>query len=115
MPRRVLSLSYDPVLLKTRAMILQKEGYTVWSVHTLRDALEASRKRCFDAAIIGHSIPVDDQQQIATMIRENCAAAFIVALTGREGEITSFADRALDAHKPGEMVAELDRMFRTLA
>ncbi len=57
MPRRVLSVSYDPVLLKTREMILQKEGYTVCSVQTLADAVQASYKDRFDVAIIGHSIP----------------------------------------------------------
>jgi len=111
MPRRVLSVSYDPVLLKTREMILEKQGYIVCSVQTLEDAIQASRSKCFDVAIIGHSIPIDDQRQIASVIRQNRAASFVVALKSREGEDTPFADRAMDAHKPEQMIAELEGMF----
>ncbi len=111
MPRRVLSVSYDLALLKTREMILERQGYAVYSVHTLDDAIQAARNECFDVAIIGHSIPVEDQRQIATMIRQNRAAPFVVALTSREREATPYADRAWNAHEPEEMVAELKRMF----
>jgi len=111
-PRRVLSVSYDPVLLKTREMILEQQGYTVCSVQTVEAAMEASHSKSFDVAIIGHSIPLEDQRQIATVIRRNRAAPFVVALKSRESEDTPFADRAVDAHKPEQMIAELARMFR---
>ena len=63
--------------------------------------------------IIGHSIPVEDQQQIAAAIRKNCAPVFVGAAMRREGENIPFEDRAVHAHKPEEMVAELHRIFST--
>lgn len=113
MLRRVLSVSYDLVLLSTRAMILQQEGYIVRSVQTLREAIEVSRKTSFHVAIIGHSIPIEDQQQIAAAIRRNCEAVSVVALMRREGENVPFADCAVEAQKPEELIVELRRIFNT--
>lgn len=112
MPNRVLSISYDVVLLNTRAMILEREGYTVTSAQTLRDAIELLQRTSFDAAIIGHSIPVEEQRQMAAAIRQQCPHAPVIALTRREGERLAFADRAIEAQKPEEMVAELRHLLR---
>ncbi|HZU42786.1 MAG TPA: hypothetical protein VE994_08950 [Terriglobales bacterium] len=112
MEKRVLSISYDVVLLNTRSMILRQEGYAVQSAQTLQDAVELSQRTRFDAAIIGHSIPEEDQRRMAEEVRTNCDGVWVIALTRREGEQLPFADRAIDAQKPEELVAELRRMLK---
>jgi DNA-binding response OmpR family regulator len=112
MTNRVLSISYDAVLLNTRAMMLQREGYTVTSAQTLHDAIRLSRQAYFDAAIIGHSIPIEDQMQMATAVRQNCPGAVLIALARREGERLAFADRVLQAQNPAEVVTELRHLLQ---
>lgn len=111
MIKRVLSISYDPVLLNTRGMILRQEGYAVESAQTFQDAIELSRNTRFDAVIIGHSIPAEDQREMADEVRKNCPGVLIIALRRRDGERLPFADRALEPHKPEEMVRELRHML----
>lgn len=111
-PKRVLSISYDVVLLNTRAMILEREGYTVTSAQTLRDAIALLQQDRFDAAIIGHSIPIEEQRQMSEAIRQQCPDAPVIALTRREGERLTFADRAIEAQRPEEMLDELRRLLR---
>ncbi len=111
MIKRVLSISYDPVLLNTRGMILRQEGYEVESAQTLQEAVELSRSTRFDVVIIGHSIPAEDQQHMAEEVRKNCPGVLVIALRRRDGERLPFADRALEPYKPEEMVRELRVML----
>jgi len=50
MARRVLSVSYNKILLTTREMILRRHGYAVSSADNPHDAIELCRKESFDAA-----------------------------------------------------------------
>ncbi len=111
MIKRILSISYDPVLLNTRGMILRQEGYAVDSAQTLQEAVKLSRSTRFDVVIIGHSIPAEDQQQMAEEVRKNCPGVLVVALRRRDGERLPFADLALEPHKPEEMMRELRHML----
>ncbi len=111
MLRQILSVSYDKTLLDTRAKILQQHGYAVSSADNLRDAIELCGKQSFDAAVIGHSIPGADQRQIAAKLREACPGVFVLALQSHVASNVSFADVAVDAYSPHELVAALDGKF----
>ena len=41
MKKRILSISYDEVLLLTRHALLEQGGFEVWSAHGFAEALEA--------------------------------------------------------------------------
>lgn len=111
MLRQILSVSYDRVLLETRAKILRLHGYAVTSADNLRDAIELCRKHSFAAAVIGHSIPAPDQREIAATLREACPAVLVLALQSHVAANVSFADAAVDAYSPHELIAALDTKF----
>src|SRR6476660_7139111 len=80
--KHILSLSYDSMVLSTRQMILESEGYRVTSALGFPDALEA----CvyggdFDLVILGHSIPSKEKSGLITILRNYCKAP-IVSLFG---------------------------------
>lgn len=53
---RILSVSYDEVLLATRHLLLEHEGYSVVSVMGLPAALDKCKEGGFDMFVLGHSI-----------------------------------------------------------
>lgn len=61
---RILSLSYDEVLLRTRNMLLEQKGYEVVSAQNLESGLAACESGPFDVFVLGHSIPQRDKQQM---------------------------------------------------
>ncbi len=111
MPRRILSVSHSKPLLDTRAMILQQHGYAVSSVDDLQEAIRLCRSQSFDAVVIGHSIPAPDRYHIAAVLRETSPGVFVLVLKTVLSNNVSFADAAVDAFSPDDLVAELDRVL----
>ena len=62
---RILSISYDETLLRTRQMLLRHVGYQVTSVFGYSAAIRESAEGKFDLVIMGHSIPHEDKETIA--------------------------------------------------
>jgi CheY-like chemotaxis protein len=77
MPKRILSVSYDSVLLATREMLLQQRGYAVTSALGYTEALEHCRYGEFDLFILGHSIPHKDKLHLIQAFRESCDAPIL--------------------------------------
>src|ERR1051326_4180361 len=81
---RIISISYDETLLRTRQLVLEQGAYTVISALGLNDALA----RCSEPAdliVIGHSIPRDDKLDIIHRFRAANPRGLTVVLT-RAGE-----------------------------
>jgi DNA-binding NtrC family response regulator len=74
---RILSVSYDGPLLRTRHMLLEREGYEVVSTSDFASSLEQCRQSSFDIFILGHSIPLEDKQKMVGAFREVCHAPII--------------------------------------
>jgi len=87
---RILSVSFDKSLLRTRQMMLEYKGYTVVSSATIQESIEHCREGKFDIFVIGHSIPSVDKQRLVDSFRHYCSAP-IIALRSHAGE-------ELDAH-----------------
>jgi CheY-like chemotaxis protein len=68
--KRILSVSYDEALLKTRAMILQSAGFEVTSAYGFTDALALCEKK-YDLIVICHSLPIRDKNALSQSIRKN--------------------------------------------
>jgi DNA-binding response OmpR family regulator len=77
MPKRILSVSYDSVLLATREMLLEQKGYIVTSALGFTQSVEHCRNKSFDLFILGHSIPEKDKLHLIETFRGNCAAPIL--------------------------------------
>src|SRR5581483_1660599 len=61
---RILSVSYDELLLRTRHMLLQHSGYDTVSSLGFTQSLEHCKNGNFDLFILKHSIPYSDKRQL---------------------------------------------------
>jgi DNA-binding NtrC family response regulator len=74
MSKRILSVSYDAVLLATREMLLGQKGYNVTSALGFTASAEHCKNGSFDLFILGHSIPYKDKLNLIEMFQSNCHA-----------------------------------------
>ncbi len=109
MAKRILSVSYDPPLLKSRELVLRQAGYEVVSATSLAEVAAACTHSDFDFAVIGHSIPRQHQEEIAAKLRERCPMACIVGLQLLVSEQLPFADLTVSSHDPAGLVEQLQR------
>jgi DNA-binding response OmpR family regulator len=72
MTPHILSVSYDESLLRTREMLLRREGYVVSSALGFTDAVECCENGKFDLFILGHSIPDKDKRELIRVFRGQC-------------------------------------------
>ncbi len=82
---RILSVSYDESLLRTRQILLQREGYDVVSTRGFTDSLKRCQEGGFDIFILGHSIPVSDKEHLIQTFHEKCPGP-VVSLRRSIGE-----------------------------
>jgi DNA-binding NtrC family response regulator len=82
---RILSVSYDEPLMRTRQMLLQTQGYQVTSSQGFSESLAHCRRGGFDLFILGHSIPLRDKAQLIKSFHEVCKAP-IISLRRSVGE-----------------------------
>jgi DNA-binding NtrC family response regulator len=108
---RILSVSYDEVLLRTRLMLLQREGYEVVSTFGFTESLKQCTKGDFDLLILGHSIPASDKQELVSNFKENCKGP-IVSLRRQLGEASiTGADVTIDP-EPELLLRTVSEMLR---
>jgi len=106
---RILSVSYDDTLLRTRELLLEGRGHRVVSCLGFTKALDQSAKQGFDMLVVGHSIPAGDKARIIDRFREYNPMAEVVALM-RTGEARlETVDYYLN---PGDPVAFLETIDR---
>ena len=74
---RILSVSYDELLLHTRHLLLARDGYEVVSSIGFTESLEHCKRGGFDLFILGHCIPHSDKQQLVESFRKICPAPII--------------------------------------
>jgi DNA-binding response OmpR family regulator len=70
--KRVLSVSNDESLLKTRHHMLEKAGYQVVSAYGLAEAMQHFQEQPFDLVLLGHTLPQGDQTALIAKARETC-------------------------------------------
>lgn len=80
MKKRVLSISYDEALLKTRHYIFEKAGFEIVSAlgYTEATSLYASEK--FDVVVLGHTLPAKDKAALVSVLREACKCPVVSIL-----------------------------------
>jgi DNA-binding NarL/FixJ family response regulator len=68
----VLCTGVDPVLLRTRQLILENAGHTVVPASDEREIKAACSKQKFDVAVIGQNIPPKLKARLVELVRELC-------------------------------------------
>ena len=81
---RIIAISYDDVLLRTRCVLLAQAGHQVRSAVGFQAALEECQGAA-EVVVIGHSIPARDKIEIINRFRLANPKGIVVALT-RAGE-----------------------------
>jgi DNA-binding response OmpR family regulator len=102
MPKHILSVSYDSVLLATREMLLEQRGYEIQSALGFTDAVKHCQNDNFDLFILGHSIPHNDKLHLIETFRNNCSAP-ILSLE-RFGEVKVSCDFHASPDDPGKFL-----------
>lgn len=76
--KRILSISYDEPLLKTRHLLLEGAGYDVMSAHGYAAAVEIfAVRQSFDLIVMGHSMPSNDKTALLETLRLTCPAPLL--------------------------------------
>ena len=109
---RILSVSYDATLLRTRQMLLERAGYEVVSTQNLTEALEKCRSTAYDLVIMGHSIPRSDKQDIIRALRQHCPAPVLALLRGGEAPLKEAAD-SIDPFNPSLLLSTVERILNS--
>ena len=107
---RILHVSYDESLLKTRALLLAQPGHDVVSAQSFVESLERCKQGDFDVFILCHSIPHKDKQELVKTFRVNCTAPIISLLRNCDAHVDT-ADLHVEpeAGKVLQTVAEVLR------
>ena len=93
---RILSVSYDELLLRMRQMILESAGYTVVSALGFEKSLEECKKEGFDVFILGHSIPHAEKRKMVETFRQVCTGVIISLQRGASEPRVVTADFHID-------------------
>ncbi len=99
---KILSVSYNPALLATRAMILNLSGYEVVSAEGFTEAVEHCRTDDYDLLIMGHSIPQKDKQAIIAEARKKRDGVPVLALLRANEPKLSEASQSMEASEGPE-------------
>jgi CheY-like chemotaxis protein len=89
---RILSVSYDELLLRMRHLLLEREGYSVVSSSSFTESLQHCKRGAFDLFVLGHSIPHSDKQQLVESFRAVSGAPVISLRRNPAEELVKGAD-----------------------
>lgn len=74
---RILSVSYDQPLMRTRQMLLETQGYQVDSAVGFDNAMQRCQDGGFDLFVLGHSIPPEEKRELVKAFRQTCPGPII--------------------------------------
>lgn len=101
----VLCTGVDPILMKTRQLILENAGHTVVPASGEHEIKAICSRHKFDVAVIGQSISPKAKVRVLDIVREHCPEARILELT------RPYSSRALgDANAWLEMPSEPEEL-----
>ncbi len=83
---RVLSVSYDSTLVRTRELLLSRAGYRVESALGFRKAMEAC-SRPLDLVILGVVIPMKEKLEIIECFRTANPSGVVLAVRSGERQL----------------------------
>jgi hypothetical protein len=111
---RVLSISFDETLLKTRTMMLNSQGVEVEPVLGLSAAIHACITEDFDLAVICNSIPDDVKECIIKQVRAMSSMLILTLRQSHKPPLT-IADYDIDSEDPQEFLDCVNRILKAKA
>jgi CheY-like chemotaxis protein len=113
---RILSVSYDESLLRTRQLMLEQCGYQVVSALGFTDALkQCTEGGLFDLFVLGHSIPLHDKQALVAAFRASCRSVVVALKRPGEDLAATGADFQADPGDPAGMLAIISSIIEKRA
>lgn len=118
--KRVIVIDDDKSILRTFTRILQKNGYEIDVAETGKEALEKSKKKAYDLALIDIRLPDMDGTDLLMKMQQITPSAIKIMITGFPSLETGVKalDEGADAYlvkpvKPEELLALIEEKFRT--
>jgi DNA-binding response OmpR family regulator len=108
--KRILSVSYDEALLRTREILLRRQGYSVTSALGFTDAAQQCGSSEFDLFILGHSIPLNDQRELIRIFQTRCASP-VLALRRRDESAPDGAKAHVDPFDIEDLLETVDQLL----
>lgn len=108
--KKILSISYDDTLLRTRQLLFELRGYEVTSSFGFTDSLEQCKRAHWDLIIIGHSIPDPDKRALVTQFRRNCDAPVLALHRMGEARLEN-ADYTVTPEHPEMLLKTVEQIF----
>ena len=112
---RILSISYDEMLLRTRELMLHGAGHSVISALGFREGIETCEQGDFELFIVGHSIPKKDKQDLIACFRAKNPAALVIALTRAGEPRLAEVDTYINPGDPEELMRAVARTLNPSA
>ena len=106
----VLSISYDPDLLRTRELLLKQMGHRVASAEGYAEAIRLCKDSKFDLIIMGHSIPHEDKRAMLRECRKSCYCPVLALLRSNEPPLEK-ADRSVDSSDTDAFIGAVDGLL----
>ena len=117
--RNILVIDDDKSILRTFTRILQKSGYEIDVAETGKEALEKSRKKAYDLALIDIRLPDMDGTDLLVKMKPNMKETVKIMITGFPSLETGVKalDEGADAYlvkpvKPEELIALIEEKFK---
>ena len=99
---RILSVAASESLKTTRQMLLEQQGYSVYSALTLQDVEALDGKEKVDLALIGHGFRGSEKRKIARAVNQHFPGLPILEMCFHSPEIPG-ADFVL-TDSPAELI-----------
>ena len=102
----ILCAGRDRPLLFTRARVLEEAGYIVTATSTSTETIETFFSGDFDIVILCHSIPLQERERVAQLVRMHSPSTPVIALADMASRSYDFGDLTVesDANKLLESV-----------
>ena len=117
--KRILIIDDDKSILRTFTRILQKNGYEIDVAETGKEAIEKSRKKSYDLALIDIRLPDIDGTDLLIKVQHTMQNAIKIMITGFPSLETGVnaLDEGADAYlvkpvKPEELLALIEEKFK---
>ncbi len=100
--------SLELELLKTRSLLLKRQGYVVASVNDIDTtlALFSHTGFRFDLLILSHTIPFSERNRVAQLCKKKCPGARILVLVPRS-DCDPLADACVDSQEGPQVLLDM--------
>jgi DNA-binding response OmpR family regulator len=100
--KRIICISWNEALSKSRELLLRSLGVTVLSALYQRQAISACREKA-DLLVLGHSVPKEEKRSLIRCFREHSDAPVLSLLQTGDRKLPE-ATFGVESSKPEEVL-----------